>query len=642
MSNSGKDNFCSMSFPKALWVVVSAAVVVLFLSGCGDFFAQKPTELESMSVLRDLQEVRDIPHLDNTLPEIYTQPPTRINIAGGVKLFYFTLHHPAGELAALITEQLGHKVVPHASTNQVVIHCPDDASADKVLEYLKLVDVPPIQVNIDCLILERFGDVTMDWETSIMIENFLGEGVTFGEQRGTFNNAGVLTDLDPAFPGAALREEARATFGLEFGYWIDENIPGHQVRAVIDVLESRGYLKILLNPTLETINGKTASVSISDYASYETIETGRGGTSDLFSKTQYEWIADSLKVTPSVFADGFVGLNTEIKVGSRSKPEGVTQKAIITERSIKVAENRIEPGHSLIIGGMRKAEKRSVVRGVPFFKDLPLLGPLFSSKDFEEKGTEIIFILTPSISSGGRPYKEVADEIRRKHEEVTYDPALGDVFSDPLGAGAYADLVETQASEAEVARVKAEMEKADAEKRARLAKDAAEAATAEVMKAEAELQKIQAEVRQAQAEREKAKTATEAANKLTETEKAKAAAALAEKQKALEEAQAAAQSAAAAQKQAQDALEKAKQEELKTKQLLEQIEKAKAEAAEAAGETGEAPSPAPEEAPSAEPKVPEPEGTPEEPTAEAIPEEPKAESTPDEPEAKSPTADTES
>jgi hypothetical protein len=606
MSNFGKDNYCYLIKQSAIltWPVSVTIIALLSLSGCGDFFAQKPTELESMSVLKDLQQVRENPHIENTLPDIYLQPPSRVNIAEGVKLFYFTKHHPAGKLADLVNQQLGLKVVPIPSTNQLVIHCPDNAAADNTLEYLELIDVPPIQVNIDCLILERFGDVTMDWQTSIMIENFLGEGVTFGEQRGTFDNAGVLTDLDPAFPGAALREEARDTFGLQFGYWIDENVPGHQVRAIVDVLESRGYLKILLNPTLETINGKTAKVSIEDYAPYETIETGQGGTSDLFSKTQYEWIADSLEVTPSVFADGFVGLKTAIKVGSRSKPEGVTQKAIITERSIKVAENRIQPGHSLIIGGMRKAEKRSVVRGIPFFKDIPLLGILFSSKDFEEKGTEIIFILTPSISSGGRPYNEVADEIRRKHEEIRYDPELADVLSDPLGASAYTDLVEAQATEAEVARVKAEMEKADAEKRARAAKDAAEKAAAEEAKAEAELKKIQAEVQKALAEAEKAKAATAEAQKLTEAEKAKAAAALAEKQKALEQAQTAAQAAEQARKQAQDALEKAKQQQRKTQQAIEQIEKAKAEA-KAAQEADQNQNPAPENTPGTEPQDPE-------------------------------------
>jgi hypothetical protein len=73
------------------------------------------------------------------------------------------------------------------------------------LKLLHAVDVPPIQVNIDCLILERFADVTMDWETSIKIDNLFGENITLGGKEG------------PEFHGASLREPRRAKFGLDIG-----------------------------------------------------------------------------------------------------------------------------------------------------------------------------------------------------------------------------------------------------------------------------------------------------------------------------------------------------------------------------------------------------------------------------------------
>ena len=453
-------------------LMVTAVMLTLSLCGCGDFFAKKPTEIESRKILEDLSEIREIPSLKNPMPEFYTQPPERISIKGGTKLFYFTKHHPVNTIAELVAQQLGNKIIANSRSNQVIIYCKDDAEADKVLEYLEMVDVPPIQVNIDCLILERFGNVTMDWETSIMVENFLGEGVTLGQERATLAGdsnpdglpEGALLSLDPAFPGASLREQERSIFGLDFGYWIDRDVAGHQVRALVDVLVSRGYLKILLNPTLETINGKTATVTIKDYAPIEQVKTGTGGQSDVYSITEYKWVEDTLTVTPSVFANGSIGLKTQIKVGSRSKPEGVAQRAIITERSIDILENRIKPGHSLIIGGMRKSEKRSVIRGVPFFKDIPIIGVLFSSKDYEEKGTEIIFILTPTISSGGRDTEDVFANVRKKHKPYTIKTDITDVITDPLGTGIYTEMIEESATEAEAAKNIAELERADAQR----------------------------------------------------------------------------------------------------------------------------------------------------------------------------------
>ena len=463
-------------------LAAAALPALLMLAGCGDFFARQPTEIQSMAILEELGQVRESPHVNNTLPEIYRQPPSRLAIKDGTKLFYYTKHHPAGQLAALVKEQLGVDASVNAATNQLVLFCKDNQEADSVEHYLLYLDVPPVQVNVDCLILERFGDITMDWESSIMIQNFLGEEITMGEGRGTFNKQGQLTNLDPAFPGAAIRETERAKFGMDFGYWQNKGVPGHQIRAVVDVLISHGYLKILLNPTLETVNGQKATVTIKDFAPTQKVELGRGSDIEVYNITEYIWVENTLTVTPYVYSDGSIGLTTDIKIGSRSKPEGVVQRAIITERSIKVAENRVLPGESLIIGGMRKSEKRSVIRGVPFFKDLPLVGLLFSSKDFEEKGTEIIYILTPSISSGGQEHSGVVEDIRDKHATPKYETSTKQVLTEPFDSSIYGTMVEQQAAQAELDRLQAELNREEAITRAQTEKGRADRIAAEAEK----------------------------------------------------------------------------------------------------------------------------------------------------------------
>jgi hypothetical protein len=166
------------------WTVVLGWVMVSLLNGCGDFLATKPTEVESKVLLDELSQVRESLYIQNPLPEVYRQPPVRVTVAGGVKLFYFTRQHPVKQLAELVQQQFDIKVIQNPSTNQLVLFCADAMQADQVLQYLEKVDVPPVQVNIDCLILERFGDITMDWETSILAQNLFGEEVTVGEKRG--------------------------------------------------------------------------------------------------------------------------------------------------------------------------------------------------------------------------------------------------------------------------------------------------------------------------------------------------------------------------------------------------------------------------------------------------------------------------
>jgi type II secretory pathway component GspD/PulD (secretin) len=85
-----------------------------------------------------------------------------------------------------------------------------------------------------------------------------------------------------------------------------------------------------------------------------------------------------------------------------------------------------------MIGGIKKSERRDVVRGVPFLKDIPFLGMFFSGRDFEERVVETIFILTPTISTSGGPTEEVVEEVRRKHE-LSEPRALHEATTDPSG-----------------------------------------------------------------------------------------------------------------------------------------------------------------------------------------------------------------
>jgi hypothetical protein len=237
-------------------------------------------------------------------------------------------------------------------------------------------------------------------------------------------------------------------------------------------------------------------------------------------------VIDSLEVTVHVFADDYIGLETDIILGSKNTPEGVKQVPIITRKEIENRNNRIRRGESLIIGGLRKNEEFAVVRGVPILKDIPLIGFLFSSEDTEQRAVETIFILTPSISDNGRPREEVMAEIQRKHEPDT--PAgLGEMISDPFGLKAKEKSRELAMQEAEQSRLDAEVEKAQARIDVREANERADKAQEELSRIEAEAAKVRsdAEAKARAAEQAKAaadKALADARKAQAEADKAKA------------------------------------------------------------------------------------------------------------------------
>ena len=526
---------------RSRWLIGVLGVAVVFWIGeWKHVCAQTDTEHEAEATLNGLKiNLTEDPNV--ALPQAYTSPPKIFEqVVGGSsewKLSYFCRYHRSDELKKIVHEQFAtvlfdkkgketklvdYTVTSQPHTNQLIVRCPAQQDAEAVLEVLKEVDVPPIQVKIDCLISEVYADMTFDRETTIAIENLFGEsvalkpgGVAFGSD---VRELVLEDDFLPAFPGASMREVARSRMGLNIGF-LEQAKLGHSFIVLIDLLESRGYLKILMNPTLEVVNGGTAKVSSMQKVPLDRT-TMRSTQSDyLETKTEYEDVIDSLEVTVHVFADEYIGLETDIVLGSKNTPEGVKQVPIITTKEITNKNNRIRQGESLIIGGIRKNEEFAVVRGIPILKDIPLIGFLFSSEDTEQRAVETLFILTPTISTGGRPKSEVMKEVQRKHEPDN-PGGLGEMITDPFGLRASERSRQKTVYDAEQSRLEAEVEKAQAQVDVREANERAAKAEEDLKRVEAEAEKIKKEAEEAKAAADKA--LADAMKAKAEADKAKA------------------------------------------------------------------------------------------------------------------------
>lgn len=408
----------------ALVVLVSAA-----LQGCHSWPEERETDIETERIFDEVRKIEAPSETDEPWPVAYKRPPLKsMQTVGGVeewKLIYFCRHHKADQLKQIIHEQFAvrlfdqkgqsttiqdYTVTAEPATNQLVVRCPAEQDIDAVLEILDATDVPPVQVQIDCIVSELSASMTMDRETTLLIENLFGEQIVIS---GKESNSG---DMLPAFPGASLRDPAREKFGLKIG--VNEPLTGHQVQVLVDLLVSRGYLKVLLNPTLQILNGQTAKVQSKQRIPLQKVTVQTGGFGEdtvLRTQTEYHNVIDSLQVTPHVFADGSVSLETSVQIASYLAPQGVTQTPIVTERVLTSKNSRIRLGESLVIGGLRRTEKRDVIRGVPILKDIPLLNLLFSGRDAEENVVEVLVILTPTVSTNGRPRQDIADTLERRH-----------------------------------------------------------------------------------------------------------------------------------------------------------------------------------------------------------------------------------
>ncbi len=164
--------------------------------------------------------------------------------------------------------------------------------------------------------------------------------------------------------------------------------------AVIDALEDEGLVTLLAEPNLTALSGETASflaggefpVPIAQEDNRITVEFKEFGVSLAFTPTIVTQDRISLKVLPEVSAlssSGAVTIN------------GLNIPALTTRRANTTVE--LGSGQSFAIAGLLQADSKQTVNEFPGLADIPILGALFRSTDFNRSETELVIIVTPYL-----------------------------------------------------------------------------------------------------------------------------------------------------------------------------------------------------------------------------------------------------
>ena len=197
-------------------------------------------------------------------------------------------------------------------------------------------------IQVDCLVVEVFTDLKMDRETTVVAENILEKVTTVPRGQGFISLSTTATRL--------LREAAEATAPKEDGSAGDKRVTQDQFKALVEMLASRGLMKILMNPRIQVVDGKTAKIKIAQGSLQES----------------------SLQITPHVSADGHIILEVKAVLGS----QGISESEEQTPFSLRELYTRVRVslGESLIIGGLKENQSAP-----------------------EKQAKEVLFILTPTI-----------------------------------------------------------------------------------------------------------------------------------------------------------------------------------------------------------------------------------------------------
>lgn len=164
----------------------------------------------------------------------------------------------------------------------------------------------------------------------------------------------------------------------------------------IDALKEEGLLKVLAEPTLLTLSGKSANFLAGGEFPVPVPQSGISNTITI----DYKPFGVGLNFTPTVLSGDRINMAvapevSELDFSNAITISGFVVPSITTRRVGTVIE--LGDGQSFAIAGLLRDEVREIVSKFPVLGDVPILGTLFRSSSFQKNDTELVIIVTPHL-----------------------------------------------------------------------------------------------------------------------------------------------------------------------------------------------------------------------------------------------------
>lgn len=249
---------------------------------------------------------------------------------------------------------------------------------ERMKKIIDTLDTQTPQILIEAKIIESRENYSL----KIGLQD---QGITFGYD--PYTSSGNLGDNEGSFSFNSIGLSDSA-----FGASINVLKRVSNLNFKLDLLETETKIKIISSPKIVTENNKAAKIDSTDKRNFP-IE----GTDDTPSSLQEVSASTNLSVTPKVTNEGSIIM--KVDVSRESFGDAVTGSTIPPIVSNNISTNvLVDNGSTVVVGGIYTTRDQEVDQGIPFLKDLPIVGWLFKSAYSPTKNrSELVIFITPRI-----------------------------------------------------------------------------------------------------------------------------------------------------------------------------------------------------------------------------------------------------
>lgn len=280
-------------------------------------------------------------------------------------------------------------VTADPATNSLIIFA-GKTDYEKILELLKQLDIKRRQVLVEATLLEVLMTDQTDFGTSFLTSGGGKDGGVIAQK--DFRDFASLLNSPESLSGFSAAVASAGS--LKIGDSL--TLPSQAM--LVKAAQSSQNANVLSAPQILTTDNEQAEIVVGQNVPFVTSTSRDNANLDnTFNQIERQDVGITLRLTPQISSESFVTLNifTEVSsvvIGTIDSDKGPTTNVRTSETTVISKD-----GQMIAIGGLISDDVNESSGGVPFFKDIPVLGHLFkgSTERFEKRN--LLIFITPRI-----------------------------------------------------------------------------------------------------------------------------------------------------------------------------------------------------------------------------------------------------
>jgi general secretion pathway protein D len=293
------------------------------------------------------------------------------------------------------------RIIADTQNNAVLVYSTPHEE-DSILAMLHKIDILPLQVRIDATIAE------------VTLNSALQYGTQWFFKSGGVN--GVLSAASGSLGPATL---AAAQLSTNFpGFVVGGNDQGG-APFVINALQQVTTVHVLSSPEIMVLDNQPASLMVGSLVPYLTATTTSTLTANaaITNSINYQPTGVIMRVTPRVNSGGLVTIDVQQEVSSVASttttvPGGSGINSPTFNQREVVSRVVVQDGQTVGLAGLITDSISRGNQGIPWLKDVPILGLLAGQQNNQRSRTELLVLITPHVMHNQQDARALTQDLR--------------------------------------------------------------------------------------------------------------------------------------------------------------------------------------------------------------------------------------